>query len=119
MAAAFVAPPLTAQTGKLFVVQTNAAGDNVQLIDPATDKIVAEIGDEEAVHGVAVAPDGSRIYLTNEALATLDIIDVRTLKLVKRIPLTGGPDQAAGYSRGAAEQRGSAGRPGARHPCLS
>jgi YVTN family beta-propeller protein len=95
VAAAFAAPPLTAQTGKVFVIQTNSAGDNVQLIDPATDKIVAEIGDEEAVHGVAAAPDGSRIYLTNEALATLDVIDVRTQKLLKRIPLTGPPNNIA------------------------
>ncbi|MEO8680861.1 MAG: beta-propeller fold lactonase family protein [Vicinamibacterales bacterium] len=93
--AALVAPPLTAQAGKVFVVQTLSAGDSVQLIDPATDKVVAEIPDEEAVHGVAVAPDGSRIYLTNEALATLDVIDVRTQKLVKRIPLTGGPNNVA------------------------
>jgi YVTN family beta-propeller protein len=95
MATAVVAPPVTAQTGKVFVIQTNAAGDNVQLIDPATDKISAEIEDEEAVHGVAVAPDGSRIYLTNESLATLDVIDVRTLKLLKRIPLTGPPNNIA------------------------
>lgn len=95
IAAALVAPPVTAQTGRVLVIQTNAAGDNVQLIDPATDKIVAEIADEEAVHGVAVAPDGSRIYLTNESLATLDVIDVRTLKLLKRIPLTGPPNNIA------------------------
>ncbi len=87
--------PLSAQSTKLFIIQTNAAGDNVHLIDPATDKIVAEIPDEEAVHGAAVAPDGSRMYLSNEALVTLDVIDVRTLKLTKRIPLTGGPNNVA------------------------
>jgi YVTN family beta-propeller protein len=95
LAVAALIVPLSAQTGKPFIIQTNAAGDNVHLIDPATDKIVAEIPDEEAVHGVAVAPDGSRMYLTNEALATLDVIDVRTLKLIKRIPLTGGPNNVA------------------------
>jgi len=95
IAVAALLAPLSAQSTKLFIIQTNAAGDNVHLIDPTTDKIVAEIPDEEAAHGVAVAPDGSRIYLTNEALATLDVIDVRTLKLLKRIPLTGGPNNVA------------------------
>ena len=39
----FLALPITAQTGKVYIVQTNSAGDSVQLIDPVTDKIVAEI----------------------------------------------------------------------------
>lgn len=92
--------PVSAQTTKLFIIQTNAAGDNVHLIDPTTDKVVAEIQDEEAAHGVAVAPDGSKMYLTNEALATLDVIDMRTMKLAKRIPLTGGPNNVAIHKNG-------------------
>ena len=94
-AVARFAPPLTAQAGKAFIVQTNSAGDSVQLIDPATDKIVAEIPGEEAVHGVAAAPDGSRFYLTNESLATLDVVDAKTLRVIKRIPLTGPPNNVA------------------------
>ena len=42
------------------IVQTNAAGDSVMLIDPATNKVVGEIKDIEVNHGAAVAPDGSR-----------------------------------------------------------
>jgi len=87
--------PLTAQTGKAFIVQTNSAGDSVSLIDPVTDKIVAEIPDAEVIHGAAAAPDGSRLYLSNESLATLDVVDTRTLKITKRIPLTGGPNNLA------------------------
>ena len=62
-------PPLAAQAGKAFIVQTNSAGDSVSLIDPVTDRIVAEIPDAEVIHGVAAAPDGSRLYLTNESTA--------------------------------------------------
>jgi YVTN family beta-propeller protein len=89
-----LALPLTAQTGRVVIVQTNSAGDSVSLIDPTTDKIVAEIPDAEVIHGVAAAPDGSRLYLTNESTATLDIADVKTLKIRKKIPLTaaGGPN---------------------------
>ena len=36
-----LALPLTAQTGRVVIVQTNSAGDSVHLIDPATDRIVA------------------------------------------------------------------------------
>src|SRR3954447_9741270 len=54
------------------IVQTNAAGDSVMLIDPATNKVVGEIKGIEVNHGAAVAPDGSRFYITNEAESTLD-----------------------------------------------
>jgi YVTN family beta-propeller protein len=89
--------PLAAQSGRVLIVQTNSAGDSVHLIDPVTDKIVAEIPDAEVIHGVAAAPDGSRLYLSNESTATLDIADVATLKIRKKIPLTpnGSPNNVA------------------------
>ena len=67
------------------IVQTNSAGDNVHLIDPATNMIVGEITGVEVVHGVAAAPDGSRLYLSNESTETLDIVDARTLAVTKSI----------------------------------
>lgn len=85
---ALLALPLTAQTARVVIVQTNSAGDSVSLIDPTTDKIVAEILDAEVIHGVAAAPDGSRFYLTNESTETLDIVDMKTLKIRKKIALT-------------------------------
>ena len=92
-----LAPSMAAQSGRVVIVQTNSAGDSVSLIDPNTDKIVAEIPDAEVIHGVAAAPDGSRLYLTNESTDTLDIADVKTLKIRKKIPLTasGRPNNVA------------------------
>src|SRR5919197_6710791 len=77
------------------IVQTNAAGDSVMLIDPETNKIVGEIKDIEVNHGAAVAPDGSRFYITNEAESTLDIAEAKTLKVVKHVPLTNHPNNIA------------------------
>ena len=51
------AVPLAAQQ-KLRIIQTNSAGDNVHLIDPATNKIVGEISGIEAGHGAGASPDG-------------------------------------------------------------
>jgi YVTN family beta-propeller protein len=81
--------------GKVLIIQSNSAGDSVMLIDPTTDKVVAEIGGIEVGHGVAPAPDGSRIYVTNESLSTVDVVDVPTLSVIKRIPLTGPPNNIA------------------------
>ena len=90
-----VASMHAATAGKVVIVQSNSAGDSVMLIDPVTDKIIGEIGGIEVGHGVAPAPDGSRIYVTNESLATVDVIDVATMKVTKRIPLTGPPNNIA------------------------
>jgi len=42
------------------VLQSNAAGDNIHVIDPATNLVVGTIEDIEVPHGVAIAPDGGR-----------------------------------------------------------
>lgn len=78
--------------GKEYVLQSNAAGDNIHLIDPETDAIVALIEGTEAPHGVVASPDGKRVYVSNEARQTLDVVDVRTLEVFKRVPLTGRPN---------------------------
>jgi YVTN family beta-propeller protein len=81
--------------GRLVIVQTNSAGDNVHLIDPATNKIVGTIEEIEVSHGAAIAPDGARLYVSDEALSTLDVVDGKTLKVTKRIPLSGHPNNIA------------------------
>jgi len=83
---------LSAQQSKLRIVQTNSAGDNVSIIDPATNKVVGEIKGIELPHGVAVAPDGSRIYISEEAGFTLTVVDGKSLQVTKRIPLSGNPN---------------------------
>src|SRR5438552_9304544 len=85
--------PLAAHTVR--IVQTNSAGDNVHLIDPATNKVVGQIKGIEVNHGAAVAPDGSRYYISNEAESTLDVADAKTLKVIKNIPLSGHPNNIA------------------------
>lgn len=82
------------------IVQTNAAGDNSSIIDPVTNKIVATITDIEIPHGIVGAPDGSQIYITNESMHSLDIVDARTLRVKRRIPLSGRPNNLGVTSDG-------------------
>jgi YVTN family beta-propeller protein len=93
LAVALMSLPLAAATVR--IVQTNAAGDSVMLIDPVTNKVVGEIGGIEVNHGAQAAPDGSRLYITNEAESTLDVADLKTLKVIKKIPLTNHPNNVA------------------------
>ncbi|MGE0405219.1 MAG: hypothetical protein AB7O65_02890, partial [Candidatus Korobacteraceae bacterium] len=92
--------PLTAQGRKPVVVQTNSAGDSVHLIDPAKDKVIAEIPEAEAIHATAPAPDGSKLYLTNESTDTVDFVDMKTLRIYKKVPLTGRPNNIAVHKNG-------------------
>ena len=74
------------------VLQSNAAGDNIHVIDPDTNTVVGVIGGIEVPHGLVISPDGRFIYVTDEALVTLDVVDARTFKVIKRIPLSGRPN---------------------------
>ena len=63
----------SAETVRIYV--TNSAGDSIHVIDPGTNSVVQEIKGIEAAHGIAFAPDGSRVYVSNEADTTLDVFD--------------------------------------------
>jgi YVTN family beta-propeller protein len=79
-------------SAQVRVLQTNSQGDNIHLIDPATNQIVGEVKGIPINHGAAAAPDGSRFYFSSEAEQTLHVVDGKTLQTVKKIPLTARPN---------------------------
>jgi YVTN family beta-propeller protein len=81
-----------AALAQVRVLQTNSQGDNIHVIDPATNQIVGEIKGVPINHGAAAAPDGSRLYFSSEAEQTLHVVDGKTLQTVKKIPLTARPN---------------------------
>ena len=81
--------------GKVRILQTNSAGDNVHIIDPVNNKVVGVIEGIEVGHGAVGSPDGRWIYVSNEAESTLDFVDVRTLRVMVKVPLTGHPNNIA------------------------
>jgi len=82
--------PLAASSVR--IIQTNSAGDDVSIIDPASNKVVGVIRGIEVNHGAAAAPDGSHYYISDEGESTLDIVDAKTLQVTKKIKLTGHPN---------------------------
>src|SRR5215813_6910201 len=87
--------PLPAWGGAAFIYVTNSAGDSIHVIDPATNKVVQEIKGIEAAHGIAPSPDGSRVYVSNEADSTLDVFDRESGALLKKVPLSNHPNNIA------------------------
>lgn len=95
------------------IIQTDAAGDTTHLIDPVTNRVVDVIKGIEVPHGVTTAPDGSRLYISDEVLHTLDVVDAKTLAVTKRIPLSGRPNNVAIAGDGRKVYVGIAQAPGA------
>jgi YVTN family beta-propeller protein len=93
--AAALALPLAGATTRVWIVQTNSAGDNMHIIDAATNAIVGEVGGIERAHGAAASPDGLWIYVSNEADTTVDVVNVKSLTVAKKIPLSGHPNNIA------------------------
>ena len=92
IAAAFVLLLPAFAGSQVRILQTNSRGDNIHLIDPATNRIVGEIKGVPINHGAAAAPDGSRFYFSSEAEQTLHVVDGKSLQVTKKIPLTGRPN---------------------------
>jgi len=88
-----LALPLAAHTVRIY--QTNSAGDAVEIIDAATNKVVLQVKDIEAPHGVAFSPDGSRAYISCEAENTLWATDTKTGNVLGKASLRGRPNNIA------------------------
>jgi len=78
--------------GSVRIWQTNSAGDDVDVIDPATNKVVLKVKDIEVPHGVAFSPDGKRAYISCESEKTLVAVDTKTGKHLGSAPLSGHPN---------------------------
>ena len=116
----YLGMPLAAQQGftrttegRVLILQSNAGGDNIHIIDPVTNTVIGEIDGVPLPHGVSYHPDGSVYYVSNEYDHTLDVVSTATLRVTKQIPLTDGPNNIAITPNGeklyVAITRGSAG----------
>jgi YVTN family beta-propeller protein len=83
--------PLPASAVTSLVYITNSAGDKVDVINPATNKVVQQFPIVGA-HGVQFSPDGSKVYISNEMTSTLDVFEQKTGKLIKAIKLSNHPN---------------------------
>jgi YVTN family beta-propeller protein len=104
---------LSAQGRTARILQTNAAGDNIHVIDPATNAVIAVIDGIEVPHGVSATPDGRHVFITNESMSTVDAVDPATWRVQKRIKLTGHPNNLMATPDGRKVYVGIAQAPGA------
>ena len=103
----------SAAPAQVRILQTNSGGDNIHLIDPATNKIVGEITGVPINHGAAGSPDGRRLYFSSEGERTLTVVDGKTFAILKKIPLSGRPNNISIARDGGRVYVGIVSEPGA------
>lgn len=73
----------------------NSTGDDVAVIDIATQKLITKIKVGQTVHGICAPADGRRAYVTVESNHTVKVIDTATNTVIDTIPLSGQPNECA------------------------
>ena len=86
-------PEPTSRSALIYV--TNSAGDTVDVIDSAINKVVQVIHGIELPHGIAFSPDGARVYISNESDNVLDVVDRVSGEILNKVPLSGRPNNLA------------------------
>ena len=65
---------------------------HVVVIDADSGKPVGDIPDTPGVHGIALAPELGRGFVSNGREGTVTIFDIQTLKLITKVKVGGNPD---------------------------
>jgi YVTN family beta-propeller protein len=87
-----LAMPLAAGTALIYV--TNRGGTTIDVIDSTTNKVVQTIGNIESPEVVRFSPDGSQLYIFSRAENFLIVMDRKSGKIVKKVPISGWANEA-------------------------
>lgn len=77
-----------AQNRRLYV----SHGMQVEVLDLDSGAVVGKITNTPGVHGIAVAPDAGRGFISNGRAATVTIFDLKTLDRISDVPTGKNPD---------------------------
>ena len=76
-------------TGRVFV----SRGTHVMVVDGASGKVLGDIPDTPRVHGIGLVAKHNHGFTTNGGDSTVTMFDLKTLTVIKKIPVkTGGLD---------------------------
>jgi YVTN family beta-propeller protein len=67
-------------------------GTQVEVLDVDSGEIVGKIANTPGVHGIAVAPELGRGFVSNGQSSTVTIFDLKTLKTISEVPVGKKPD---------------------------
>ncbi len=67
-------------------------GTQVEVLDVDSGAITGQIPNTLGVHGIAIAPDAGRGFVSNGQVSTVTIFDLKTLKTIAEVPAGKKPD---------------------------
>ncbi len=67
-------------------------GTQVEVLDIDTGAIVGKIANTPGVHGIAIAPELGRGFVSDGQSSTVTIFDLKTLKMIAEVPVGKKPD---------------------------
>src|SRR5579863_2032177 len=67
-------------------------GTQVEVIDVDSEAVVGNIPKTPGVHGIAIAPESGRGFVSNGQSSTVTIFDLKTLKTIAEVPTGKKPD---------------------------
>ena len=67
-------------------------GTQVEVLDVDSGAVVGKIENTPGVHGIAIAPELGRGFVSNGQSATVTILDLKTLKAIAEVPVGKKPD---------------------------
>ena len=77
---------------KALIYVTNSAGDTIDVIDSATNRVTQVIQGIELPHGVNFSADGMFVFVSNESESVLDVVNRGSGEIAKKISLSGHPN---------------------------
>lgn len=79
---------LTAEPGTSRVFVSRAT--HVMVIDGSTGKVIGDIPNTPRTHGIALAPKANHGFITNGGDSTVTMFNLKTLDVIKKIPVKSG-----------------------------
>ncbi len=80
-------------TGRLFV----SHGTVTNVVDSKTGKLISTVQDTKGVHGIALAQDENKAFISCGKDSTITIVNLKTLELITKIKSTGANPDAILY----------------------
>jgi len=93
--AAFLIAVLPAAAGRHILYVTNSGGNDVTLVDAATNKVIGSIETGSAPHGLEASPDGRTVYVSGETDDDIVAIDTATSRILWKAPIGDRPNHIA------------------------
>src|SRR4051812_13891858 len=89
-----LAAAIPVMAGSAFFYVANRGGTTLSVVDSATNKVVQNIDSIEAPEVIQFSRDGSQLYIFSRAENFLIVMDRKTGKTVKKVPISGWANEA-------------------------